>query len=77
VADELLARGYNVRGAVRGVEKNKWLVEYFRGKYKDARFDLVDVPDMTVGGCYDGLVDGKLITSHRDFITSHSRPIRH
>jgi nucleoside-diphosphate-sugar epimerase len=66
VADQLLARGYNVRGAVRGVEKNKWLAEYFQGKYKSAKFDLVDVPDMTVEGCYDGLVDGKLSYSHQD-----------
>jgi nucleoside-diphosphate-sugar epimerase len=60
VADQLLLRGYNVRGAVRDVEKTKWLKEYFDGKHSDAKFEMVAVPDMTVEGCYDNLVQGKL-----------------
>ena len=58
VVDQLLKRGYNVRGAVRSVEKNKWLAEYFDGKYKEVKFELVEVPDITVEGCYDEFVDG-------------------
>jgi nucleoside-diphosphate-sugar epimerase len=58
VADQLLKRGYHVRGAVRDVEKNKWLAEYFEEQYKDAKFELVAVPDMTAEGCYDEVVDG-------------------
>jgi NADP-dependent 3-hydroxy acid dehydrogenase YdfG len=58
VADQLLKKGYNVRGAVRDVEKCKWLSEYFEGQYKNAKFELVAVPDMTVEGCYDEVVKG-------------------
>lgn len=58
IADQLLARGYNVRGAVRDVEKTNWLSEFFANKHKGAKFDLVSVPDMTVEGCYDDAVKG-------------------
>lgn len=59
IVDQLLMRGYKVRGAVRNVHKNTWLVDYFSTKYTSASFDLVEVPDMTIGGCYDNVVDGK------------------
>jgi nucleoside-diphosphate-sugar epimerase len=62
IADQLLARGYHVRGAVRDVDKTKWLAEYFTGKHKSVKFDLVSVPDMTAEGCYDKVVKG--ITSY-------------
>ncbi|KAJ4305196.1 hypothetical protein N0V90_000727 [Kalmusia sp. IMI 367209] len=55
--DGLLKKGYNVRGAVRDVEKSKWLLDYFDGKYS-TKLDLVSVPDMTVEGCYDDVVKG-------------------
>jgi nucleoside-diphosphate-sugar epimerase len=58
VVDQLLKRGYHVRGAVRDIEKNKWLSEYFAEKYKDAKFELVAVSDMMAEGCYDDVVDG-------------------
>ncbi|KAI8937046.1 hypothetical protein NX059_006265 [Plenodomus lindquistii] len=57
VVDQLLKRGYNVRGAVRDVKKNAWLKEYFDEKYTDVKFDLVEVKDMTVEGCYDEVVN--------------------
>ncbi|KAF2729036.1 dihydroflavonol-4-reductase [Polyplosphaeria fusca] len=56
IADQLLARGYNVRGAVRDVEKSAWLSDYFTGKHTAAHFELVSVPDMTIEGCYDAVV---------------------
>ncbi|KAF2872065.1 hypothetical protein BDV95DRAFT_493313 [Massariosphaeria phaeospora] len=58
IADQLLARGYHVRGAVRDVEKSGWLTEYFENKHKGAKFELTAVPDMTVEGCYDNVVKG-------------------
>jgi nucleoside-diphosphate-sugar epimerase len=58
VVDQLLVRGYSVRGAVRNVEKTAWLKEYFDGKYTDGKFDMVAVPDMTSHGCYEGLLEG-------------------
>jgi uncharacterized protein YbjT (DUF2867 family) len=59
IVDQLLKRGYNVRGAVRGAERHKYLTEYFNYEFEEVRFGLVDVPDMTVEGCYDDVVDGK------------------
>jgi nucleoside-diphosphate-sugar epimerase len=59
IVDQLLAKGYNVRGVVRDVDKCKWLKDYFDKKYDDASLSLVSVPDMTVDGCYDELVHGK------------------
>jgi nucleoside-diphosphate-sugar epimerase len=59
IVDQLLARGYHVRGSVRNVEKMAWLKDYFDGKYKDVRFEMVGVPDMVADGCYDGLLDGE------------------
>lgn len=59
VVDQLLVQGYNVRGAVRDVEKTAWLKEYFDTKYTGAKFEMLAVPDMTSHGCYDGLLDGK------------------
>lgn len=58
VTDQLLARGYKVRGAVRDVEKSSWLTAFFADKYPSAEFSLVSVPDMTVEGCYDEVVKG-------------------
>jgi nucleoside-diphosphate-sugar epimerase len=58
IADQLLKRGYNVRGAVRDTGKHEYLIEYFHDKYHAAEFELVDVPDMTVEGCYDNVVNG-------------------
>ncbi|ORY10391.1 dihydroflavonol-4-reductase [Clohesyomyces aquaticus] len=58
IADQLLERGYNVRGAVRDVAKSSWLQEYFSNKHKEAKFELASVPDMTADGCYDEVVKG-------------------
>ncbi|KAF2473354.1 dihydroflavonol-4-reductase [Lindgomyces ingoldianus] len=56
IADQLLERGYHVRGAVRDVAKASWLSDYFTNKHKNAKFELVSVPDMTLDGCYDDVV---------------------
>ncbi|KAI4959117.1 hypothetical protein J4E86_002838 [Alternaria arbusti] len=58
IVDQLLKRAYHVRGAVRDAEKHKYMTEYFNDKYKEATFELVEVPDMTFEGCYDDVVDG-------------------
>lgn len=63
VADQLLKRGYNVRGVVRDAEKHKYLVEYFGEKHRYAKFELVGVPDMTVEGCYDDVVKGTSLST--------------
>ncbi|KAF2111662.1 dihydroflavonol-4-reductase [Lophiotrema nucula] len=58
VADQLLTRGYHVRGAVRDVQKTSWLSDYFAANRKEAKFELVSIPDMTVEGCYNEAVKG-------------------
>ncbi|KAH3946374.1 hypothetical protein HBH98_057810 [Parastagonospora nodorum] len=58
IVDQLLVRGYKVRGAVRNVEKTKWLKEYFDSKFGSENFEVVEVPDMTIEGCYDNLLEG-------------------
>lgn len=70
ITDQLLKRGYNVRGAVRDIEKNKWLAEYFDGKYEAAKFEMVAVPDMTADGCYDNVVKGMLLHITTTFLTN-------
>lgn len=59
LVDQLMSKGYNVRGAVRDVNKCKWLKEYFDEKFKTTKLDLVEVSDMTANGCYDEVVKGK------------------
>jgi nucleoside-diphosphate-sugar epimerase len=63
VVDQLLKRGYNVRGAVRDVKKSEWLSTYFDKQYEDVEFSLVEVPDMTVKGCYDAVLQGRWLRS--------------
>jgi nucleoside-diphosphate-sugar epimerase len=58
IADQLLVRGYNVRGAVRDVAKSQWLKEYFDSKGYDGKLELVSVPDMTAEECYDDVIKG-------------------
>jgi nucleoside-diphosphate-sugar epimerase len=59
VIEQLLKMGYNVRGAVRSVGKCQWLADYFRNTNESVKLELVEVPDMTVDGCYDEAVQGK------------------
>jgi len=58
IAEQLLVRGYKVRGAVRNVDKTRWLKEHFDSKFGDENIEVVEVPDMTAEGCYDDLLEG-------------------
>ena len=58
IADQLIKHGYKVRGAVRNIKKSKWLLDYFDGNREDAKFSLVEVPDMAIEGCYDNVLQG-------------------
>ena len=53
IVDQLLERGYRVRGTVRDAEKAVWTSRYFRDKYGAGRFMTALVPDMAVGGAFD------------------------
>jgi nucleoside-diphosphate-sugar epimerase len=57
IGDQLLGAGYEVCGAVRSVEKAKWLIDMFE-PYGKENFRLVEIPDMTVEGALDDAVKG-------------------
>ena len=53
VCDALLKDSYNVRGTVRNLKNSHWLSEHFEAVYGKGRFELVEVPDLAVEGCFD------------------------
>ena len=42
-----------MRGSVRDASKNNWLQEHFDTHYGRQRFELAEVPDLNVKGCFD------------------------
>ncbi|GME37554.1 NAD(P)-binding protein [Neofusicoccum parvum] len=58
VADQLLHRGYRVRGTVRDAEKHRWLEDLFKDRYGGGKFELVTVEDMAEAGAFDKAVSG-------------------
>lgn len=58
VADQLLHRGYKVRGTVRDAVKHQWLAKLFSQKYGAGNFELVTVKDMREPGAFDDAVSG-------------------
>lgn len=65
VADELLDRGYNVRGSVRDTRKQAWLEEHFESRYGSERFELVCLPEMTERDAFDAVMKGEHSSSRR------------
>jgi uncharacterized protein YbjT (DUF2867 family) len=60
VGDQLLGAGYKVRGAVRNVERAKWLFNIYEPYGKD-KFSLLEIADMTVDGAFDDAVQGEFL----------------
>ncbi|KAI0169146.1 aldehyde reductase [Hypoxylon sp. FL1284] len=58
IVDQLLQRGYRVRGTVRDVSRNQWVAEYFEKAYGADKFELVEVRDMSAVDVYDDIVRG-------------------
>ncbi|KAI1378580.1 NAD(P)-binding protein [Hypoxylon crocopeplum] len=58
IVDQLLQRGYRVRGTVRSASKDQWVKEYFDGKYGANKFELFEVSDMMASGAFDEAVKG-------------------
>ena len=50
---EAIKRGYKVRGTVRSIEKNKWMLEHF-----GPNLELVEVPDLAAPNAFDEAVKG-------------------
>ncbi|KAM5349895.1 hypothetical protein ACJ41O_006400 [Fusarium nematophilum] len=73
ICDQLLAIGYRVRGTVRSLERSGWLKEYFRKKYRAAKFELVEVPEIDKDGAFDEAVAGAQGVIHSASINSLDR----
>lgn len=58
VVDQLLLKGFRVRGTVRTLEKSQWTQDLFDQKYGVGKYERVVVPDMAVPGAYDAAVQG-------------------
>ncbi|GKT39863.1 aldehyde reductase 2 [Colletotrichum spaethianum] len=56
--DQLLARGYLVRGTVRNPARTRWLAEDFDKTYHPGVFALHEVAEVTRDGVFDSVVDG-------------------
>ncbi|KAJ3506176.1 hypothetical protein NMY22_g17338 [Coprinellus aureogranulatus] len=56
--NQLLVKGYSVRGTVRSEAKGKHLKEYFKDYVEKGKFELVVVEDITKEGAFDEAVKG-------------------
>ncbi|KAK4186200.1 hypothetical protein QBC35DRAFT_281859 [Podospora australis] len=63
-ADQLLAYGYSVRGTVRSVSKNAYLQKLFDTRHGPSKFELVEIPDVSVPGAWDRAVKGVAAVAH-------------
>lgn len=50
---QALERGFKVRGTVRSIEKNKWMLKHF-----GPNLELVEVPDLGAPNAFDEAVKG-------------------
>ena len=58
IVDQLLERGYRVRGTVRDADKAVWTAKYFRNKYGAGRYTTAVIPDMAAKYAFDIAVHG-------------------
>ncbi|KAL9044149.1 MAG: hypothetical protein Q9214_002692 [Letrouitia sp. 1 TL-2023] len=47
VVDQLLERGYRVRGTVRNAAKASWVLELYNSRHGSGKFELASIPDYT------------------------------
>ncbi|OJJ89196.1 uncharacterized protein ASPGLDRAFT_62755 [Aspergillus glaucus CBS 516.65] len=64
ITDQLLVVGYRVRGTIRNKTKNAWMISLFNDRYGSDRFELVEIPDASVPGVWDGVVKGVAVIAH-------------
>ena len=58
VAQDLLKRGYSVRGTVRSEAKGEHLLKLFKNFVDTGKFELVTVSDFTAPGAFNEAVKG-------------------
>ncbi|KAL8370101.1 hypothetical protein RB595_000461 [Gaeumannomyces hyphopodioides] len=64
IANQLIGRGYRVRGTVRSIDKNAWMVDYFDRKFGKGFFELAQVVDITKPGAFNDAVRGMAGVMH-------------
>ncbi|KAJ3296464.1 methylglyoxal reductase (NADPH-dependent) gre2 [Borealophlyctis nickersoniae] len=64
VADQLLAAGYKVRGTARSPTKAQYLLDLFKDKYGEGKFEIVTVEDLQKEGAFDEAVKDQSIIFH-------------
>ncbi len=72
IIDQLLVRGYRVRGTVRTNDKAAWTSKYFHNKYGAERYHNVIVPDMARQNAFHAAVRGCSGVVHVASVTSMS-----
>lgn len=60
VVDQLLERGYRVRGTVRDAAKAAWAQEFFDTRHGSGKFELVSVPDTSKPEAIKAVLPGEL-----------------
>jgi nucleoside-diphosphate-sugar epimerase len=64
VVDQLLLYGYAVRGTVRSRERASWMIPLYQARHPGSRLEVVEVPNITVEGCYDEALEGTSAVIH-------------
>lgn len=72
VVDQLLRRGYRVRGTVRSAEKAIWTSKLFKDRHGIGRYSAAVIPDMVPKGAFDIAVRGCSGVVHCASVTSFS-----
>ncbi|KAF2247698.1 NAD(P)-binding protein [Trematosphaeria pertusa] len=72
IVDQLLLYGYAVRGTVRSLARSSWMKPLFQKRHPNGSLDIVEVPDISVPGCYDDAMKGASAVIHTAGSTSMS-----
>ena len=72
IVNQLLERGYRVRGTVRDPDKAVWTAKYFRDQFGPGRYLTAIIPDMAVRGAFNLAIRGCSGVIHTAHVTSMS-----
>jgi nucleoside-diphosphate-sugar epimerase len=77
-AETFLKAGYSVRGTVRSLSSGKALQDVLSEYATSGKFELVEVPDITIDGAFDKAVKGENVRqselSSQEILTIDRRP---
>ncbi|KAF1984864.1 NAD(P)-binding protein [Aulographum hederae CBS 113979] len=73
--DQALAAGYTVRGTVRSISKNSWMLDFFKERYGDGKFSLAEVPDITAPNCFDEAAKDVAAIAHTAMFMDFSKQL--